>query len=205
MTVEEMIEALEGLVEQGVDPATELRLLHQRNYPLQFLVDGLGVLPSERKMVQQREALNEVAVRNNIDVTDLDEPEKQAPYADEVKVVYIVEGSHPYSPESPYGPSFDEMMDPGEVEEDPDLEEVGPGHPDYDESDEPYYDEDSGTGEEVVTEFDRQYHDGKNVHQIEDDHLSRDQGHYIEDDHLSRAEREDRRYEMKFGADAGAD
>ncbi len=204
MTVEEMIEALEGLVEQGVDPATELRLLHQRNYPLQFLVDGLGVLPSERKMVQQREALNEVAVRNNINVTDLDEPEKQAPYADEVKVVYIVEGSHPYSPESPYGPSFDEMMDPGEVEEDPDLEEVGPGHPDYDESDEPYDDEDDPIGEEMAVEGMPEFGDTPQGQRY-DAGVSCDQGHYIEDDHLSRAAQEDRRYEMKFGADAGAD
>lgn len=162
-TLDELIEQLEGIRECGVDGETPMRILIQPNYPLQLTLGNLGVLPSERKLVQQREALNECAVRNNIPVTEMDGPEDQPPYADEVKVIYLTTGEHPYD-DSPYGPSFGILQDPGEIEEDPDLER-----------------------------------DDADVN------ISCDQGHYVEDDHLSRAEREDRRYEMKFGADAGAD
>lgn len=79
MTLEQLIERLQDLVEDGVDPSAEVRIAMQPNWPLQSSVRD--VFPSDDLLVDDPE----------------DEPSDDTP----APVVWIVEGSqcpHPYAP-----------------------------------------------------------------------------------------------------------
>lgn len=128
-TLDDLIETLEGIRDAGVDGDTEMRILIQPNYPLQFTLGNIGVLPSERKVAAAREELNKWAAQTNQHVSDLDDTSgEQVPFADEVKVIYLTTGGHP--DDNPYGPSFGRMMDVGEIEQDPDLDRDSEEEPD---------------------------------------------------------------------------
>lgn len=80
MTLEELIERLQDLVEDGVDPSAEVRIAMQPSWPLQSTVRD--VFPSDDLMVDDPD----------------DEPEDETASP----VVWIVEGSQCH--ENPYAP-----------------------------------------------------------------------------------------------------
>jgi len=82
MTVNEMIERLHGVAEDGFGEC-ELRLAFQPSWPLQFRIAGIAVPDDESRGMSKPD----------------EEPD------DAASVVYIVEGNHPQD-DSPYAPRW---------------------------------------------------------------------------------------------------